>query len=195
MTNVNNTLIQKSIQSFPVKRGIRFRDLSGQTFGKLTATEVIGKDSNGQFFWNCTCKCGNLKKVRSTHLTRGAVKSCGCSMGRYGNGQRITADKKQFGWRSWKCIQNRCYQRSTGNWKYYGALGIKMCAAIKGSFDYFASIVGVKPTPKHQVDRINPFGHYSCGECEECLREGWTMNIRWATQIENQNNKRRHLKI
>jgi hypothetical protein len=52
--------------------------------------------------------------------------------------------------------------------------------------------VGNKPSPQHSIDRINNDGHYSCGKCKQCLRNGWTMNIRWASREVQNNNTRRN---
>ena len=50
----------------------------GNSYGRLTAHEIIGKTSNGSNIWRCTCKCGTSHNVRSSHLTSGGVQSCGC---------------------------------------------------------------------------------------------------------------------
>jgi len=41
------------------------------------------------------------------------------------------------------------------------------------------------------IDRINNNGHYSCGHCDDCIRNGWVMNCRWATMVEQARNTRR----
>jgi len=53
-------------------------DLTGQKFGKLTAIERCGKSKQGAVMWLCRCDCGNYKEVRSTSLTSGTTRSCGC---------------------------------------------------------------------------------------------------------------------
>lgn len=69
-----------------------FKDLIGQTFGKLTVIEFIGRfRSPGlkQAFmvWNCQCECGEIKQVRGCHLGDGHTQSCGCLV-REGNSNR-----------------------------------------------------------------------------------------------------------
>lgn len=49
------------------------KDLTGKKFGRLTALEYSGDGK-----WLCKCDCGNNKIVRSSHLTSGHTKSCGC---------------------------------------------------------------------------------------------------------------------
>ncbi len=55
-----------------------FRDITGQTFGKLTATKPIGIGSDNCVWWECACSCGNIIQVSGRVLRCGGVKSCGC---------------------------------------------------------------------------------------------------------------------
>jgi hypothetical protein len=52
---------------------IRLLDLSGQTFGRLTAVRRLGGKR-----WLCRCTCGNEKEVSTGNLRAGHVTSCGC---------------------------------------------------------------------------------------------------------------------
>lgn len=57
----------------------RFKDLTGQHFGRLTALESLpphGK--NSARLWLCECECGGIAIVRGTDLTNGHTMSCGC---------------------------------------------------------------------------------------------------------------------
>ena len=56
----------------------KIRDLTGQTFGKLTAVSLAGNDKRSHAMWLCKCECGTEKAVRSNNLTSGRTKSCGC---------------------------------------------------------------------------------------------------------------------
>lgn len=58
----------------------RKQDLTGQQFGKLTVIEFAGNDEKTRkTMWTCQCECGSKTVVRSNHLLRGLVKSCGCT--------------------------------------------------------------------------------------------------------------------
>ena len=59
------------------KQGV-YRDLTGMRFGMLTAIEPCGKADRG-YLWRCVCDCGNEKAVRSSNLTSGRTRSCGCA--------------------------------------------------------------------------------------------------------------------
>lgn len=48
-------------------------DLSEKVFGTLTVICVADRTR----YWVCRCTCGNIKEIRSNHLTMGKTKSCG----------------------------------------------------------------------------------------------------------------------
>jgi hypothetical protein len=52
----------------------RFRDLTGQVFGWLTATKRIGTSG----LWKCECWCGKITSAKADRLLGGHIKSCGC---------------------------------------------------------------------------------------------------------------------
>lgn len=57
----------------------RFRDLTGQRFGKLVVLSPTEKRADeGSVVWLCRCDCGNLAEVSARRMVRGKVRSCGC---------------------------------------------------------------------------------------------------------------------
>lgn len=52
-------------------------DLTGNEYGKLTVVKYA-YSNNGNNYWECKCKCGNVAFVSTTNLRRGLTKSCGC---------------------------------------------------------------------------------------------------------------------
>ena len=58
---------------------------------------------------------------------------------------------------------------------------------------HFIEDMGEPPTDKHEIDRKDNDGNYSCGHCEECLRNGWVANCRWATRTEQMRNTSRNV--
>lgn len=61
------------------KRGPKAADLIGQVFGRLTVTELVGKDLAGNYFWGAACSCGGSHPGVATKMLRnGNTKSCGC---------------------------------------------------------------------------------------------------------------------
>ena len=55
-------------------------DLTGRTFGKLTAMQCV-EGSRSRGVWECRCECGNTKRVSYHNLVHDCTKSCGCSRG------------------------------------------------------------------------------------------------------------------
>ena len=57
----------------------KFRDITGQRFGRLVAISYIGPSNFGAL-WLCRCDCGTTKTVSRKSLERrsGPTRSCGC---------------------------------------------------------------------------------------------------------------------
>lgn len=55
-----------------------YKDLTGKTFGKLTAIKPTTMKDGSHMYWLCICECGNTHEVASNHLQSGSVQSCGC---------------------------------------------------------------------------------------------------------------------
>jgi hypothetical protein len=53
-------------------------NLVGQRFGKLLVIREAAAKKNNCVTWVCQCACGKITEVTTTHLRRGAIKSCGC---------------------------------------------------------------------------------------------------------------------
>lgn len=57
----------------------RFKDITGQTFGRLTAIQLDDlRPKKGNSYWVCKCICGKEKSIRGSHLTGKKIQSCGC---------------------------------------------------------------------------------------------------------------------
>jgi hypothetical protein len=71
----------------------------------------------------------------------------------------------------------RCTDPDFIGWKYYGGRGVEFRFT---SFEQFFAELGLRPSKKHTVDRINTDGHYEPG------------NLHWATYSEQNVNRRRY---
>lgn len=66
------------------------KNLTGMKFGRLTviskAPSILGGKTVKRYWgaWNCKCDCGNLLIVKTTHLNKKQVRSCGCLVSQYG---------------------------------------------------------------------------------------------------------------
>lgn len=60
------------------RRGRGPINLEGLRYGRLVVMRHADYDNYGNAVWECRCDCGKTCMVRSAHLRRGAVRSCGC---------------------------------------------------------------------------------------------------------------------
>lgn len=74
----------------------------------------------------------------------------------------------------------RCYYPETEFYHNYGGRGIKVCDRWLGDqgFDNFCQDMGVKPSSKHSLDRIDTNGNYEPSNC------------RWVTAKQQARNRR-----
>ena len=56
----------------------KFKDRTGERYGRLLVLEHYGKDQRGKHLWRCRCDCGNEKIVVGDNLSSGKSNSCGC---------------------------------------------------------------------------------------------------------------------
>lgn len=169
-------------------------DLTGKVFGRLSVLGYVGS-RNKKALWLCKCECGHFSVVASSGLRSGGTQSCGCLAREH----RLEASTKHGmagtpEWQCWVNIIGRCTNAGGRGYQYWGGRGICICDGWRHSFENFFADMGEKPGRGHEysIDRIDTDGHYSCGHCEQCQREGWAANCRWATLEEQLNNTRRN---
>lgn len=140
--------------------------------------------------WEFVCECGAVVIRAMSDVRSGNTTSCGCyaaELNKAANkthGMSYTAEYK-----IWRGMVSRCRSPLGSGFNKYGARGIMVCAGWVGSFVDFYRDLGRRPRGR-SLDRINNNGNYSCGHCEECLANGWPMNVRWATSLAQARNKR-----
>lgn len=168
----------------PEKRDEQTRLMRGRRFGSLKVldrSEPPDGLNRASVYWKCRCKCGTEIIAVKNQLIRGH-RSCGCKANRLST--NIT---RQPEYRVYKGMPARCKDKQNKN---YGGRGIQVCSGYRNSFLRFSEDLGERPSKKHEIDRIDNDGHYSCGRCSECRRKGWTANCGWATRKEQARNRR-----
>lgn len=80
-------------------------------------------------------------------------------------------------YRVWMWMRLRCNTPSTTGYRRYGGRGIRVCQRWDAFLNFLADM-GTRPTPKHQIDRIDVNGHYEPSNC------------RWVTKEEQMRNTR-----
>lgn len=89
---------ERSIENLKKVKPTNIKDLTGQKFGRLT---VIKRDEQktDRVYWLCQCDCGNpnLVSIRSSNLTSGDTKSCGCLKKEGNVSQILDLTNQRFG--------------------------------------------------------------------------------------------------
>lgn len=148
----------------------RLRDLTGQTFGKLTVLRRSDNSTGGRVRWLCQCECGNTTVVTRDKLTRRSTVSCGCWR------NRRNGESKTRLYRIWYGMHDRCENPKYDHFDRYGGRGIIVCSEW-ADFDAFKTwALSNGYADDLSIDRIDGDGNYEPGNC------------RFATQREQMRN-------
>lgn len=150
----------------------------GKRFGRLTVVEQATKRSDTHRYWKCQCDCGKVIEVPTTNLNGGKSRSCGCY-----HRDNLTERNTTHGmtgtrlFNIWCEIRRRCDDDTRENYPRYGGRGIRY-HRVFDTFQGFLDNIPEGYADHLTIDRIDVDGDYEPG------------NLRWATNSEQQRNKR-----
>lgn len=168
--------------------------LSGETrFGRLRVLREVegipipGNGTSRRVL--CRCDCGTEKVFFLQNVKRGLTSSCGCLTVDKNRQMRLTHGDsrcRETGsiapeYRVWAHMIGRCENENDGSFSAYGGRGISVCPDWRASYERFLADMGRRPSPAHQIDRINNDGNYEPGNC------------RWVEYADQCRNKRQNV--
>lgn len=143
---------------------------AGQRFGLWTVVREAQRRANYRY-WLCRCDCGVEREVAQYTLTRGRTKSCRCTFTTHGEANKTNE------YLIWRGMLQRCRDPKAPEFPRYGGRGIRVCARWRDYANFLADM-GRRPSKQHSLDRIDNDGWYE------------PFNVRWATDAEQNSNKR-----
>ena len=158
---------------------MRFKDLTGQRFGKLVVirenTEL--SKEKGSTIWECKCDCGNIANI-GRWIGRNS-NSCGCMSSRKMAGDRTRThgmSETPF-YQVWRAMKMRCQNPSQKSYKDYGGKGISVCERWN-KFESFYEDMWNTFEEGLTIERIDIFKNYSPENCK------------WIPRCQQNSNKR-----
>ena len=156
------------------------KDISGNRYGKLVAIKPAGNGKRGRTLWACQCDCGNGKIADISLLNNGHISSCGCY-----KIESLIKKSTKHGKRNsrlytiWSHMKDRCYNKNSKIYRFYGERGITICDEWLHDFQTFYDwAIENGYSDNLTIDRINSFGNYEPNNC------------RWITLSDQQRNRR-----
>ena len=149
-------------------------DMLGKRIGhwRVIAEDTI-RTRDRKVKWICRCDCGRIVSVIGKDLRNGKSTQCDeCGYVTHGECRNGKMSPEYLAYRN---ARNRCTKPNHQAYENYGGRGIEFRFR---TFSEFLEEVGRKPHPALSLDRIDNEGHYEKG------------NIRWATAVEQNNNRR-----
>ena len=124
------------------------------------------------------CDCGGQTITSRRNLTQGNSKSCGCYRRELGKKNKTHGMKKTRLYRIWAGMKDRTTNPNSKYWIDYGGRGISLCDEWFDFENFMEWAISNGYTEELTLDRVDVNRNYEPSNC------------RWATYLEQENNRR-----
>ena len=152
----------------------KFKDITCQKFGKLTAVYRLHNYHKKDTHWLCFCECGNFSIVTMQNLKK--AKSC-FKCRKPSNLKHGKVHTRLY--HIWSGIKKRCCNNRDPTYKDYGARGIQICETWLNDFETFYKwAIDNNYHDNLTIDRIDVNGDYEPSNCRWTDRYTQNVNTR-----------------
>lgn len=181
--------------TFKMVSDSKIDNMQGRTIGRLTFKEYVGLIDH-HAIWLCDCSCGNECLAKASSVKSGITSSCGCLAHEILMNRNVKHNCAYLPiYKKYHNMIRRCYDKKNVAYKDYGGRGITVCDewldkdngfirfydwSISHGYDDKKLPSGITAL---SLDRIDVNGNYEPSNC------------RWATIIQQANNKRTNIRF